>query len=132
MFCCDYLLHSSGQLLGVEPALNITLYCETEDEEATAFIQEVYGRVTPTIVKILSGDDDIKLHLEILEANKAIENWQNSHSDKADMVDSIDIKRIEDIIVKAHFQVAKFEVQERKEQFFSRMQELVELVEESS
>jgi len=74
-----------------------------EDEEATAFIQEVYTRVTPTMEKILSGDDDDKLHMEILEANNAIASWQQSHPDKEDMVDLIDIKRIEDIVVKAYF-----------------------------
>ena len=67
-----------------------------EDEEATAFIQEVYTRVTPTMEKILSGDDDDKLHMEILEANNAIASWQQSHPDKDDMVNLIDIKRIEE------------------------------------
>jgi hypothetical protein len=109
---------------------------EMEDEEATAFIQEVYTRVTPTMEKILSGDDDDKLHMEILEANNAIASWQQSHPDKEDMVDLIDIKRIEDIVVKAHFQAAKFEKDptnaRAKEQFLIRVQELAELVEASS
>ena len=52
------------------------------------------------------------------------------------MVDLIDIKRIEDIVVKAHFQAAKFEKDptnaRAKEQFLSRVQELAELVEASS
>jgi len=107
-----------------------------EDEEATAFIQEVYTRVTPTMEKIFSGDDDDKLHMVILEANNAIASWQQSHPDKEDMVDLIDIKRIEDIVVKAHFQAAKFEKDptntRAKEQFLSRVQELAELVEASS
>jgi hypothetical protein len=109
---------------------------DMEDEEATAFIQEVYTRVTPTMEKILSGDDDDKLHMEILDANNAIASWQKSHPDKEDMVDLIDIKRIEDIVVKAHFQAAKFEKDptnaRAKEQFLSRVQELAELVEASS
>jgi hypothetical protein len=109
---------------------------DMEDEEATAFIQEVYTRVTPTMEKILSGDDDNKLHMEILDANNAIASWQQSHPDKEDMVDLIDIKRIEDIVVKAHFQAAKFEKDptnaRAKEQFLSRVQELAELVEASS
>ena len=46
-----------------------------EDEEATAFIQEVYTRVTLIIEKILSGNDDDKLYIEILEANNAIASW---------------------------------------------------------
>ncbi|MCJ1360343.1 MAG: hypothetical protein MMC33_010348 [Icmadophila ericetorum] len=107
-----------------------------EDEEATTFIQGVYTRVTPAMEKILSGDDDDKLYMEILEANNAISSWQQSHPDKEDMVDLIDIKRIEEIIVKAHFQAAKFEKDptntRAKEQFFSRAQELAELVEASS
>jgi len=107
-----------------------------EDEEATAFIQEVYTRVIPIIEKILSGDDDDKLHMEILEANNAIVSWQQSHPDKEDMVDLIDIKRIEDIIVKAYFQAVKFEKDptniRAKEQFLNRVQELAELVEASS
>ena len=45
---------------------------EIEDEEATTFIQEVYTYVTPTIEKILSSDDNNKLHIEILEVNNAI------------------------------------------------------------
>ena len=109
---------------------------EMEDEEATAFIQEVYTRVTPTMEKILSGDDDNKLHMEILDANKAIAGWQQSHPDKEDMVDLIDIKRIEEIVVNAHFQAAKFEKDptnsRAKEQFQSRVQELAELVDASS
>jgi hypothetical protein len=109
---------------------------DMEDEEATAFIQEVYTRVTPTMEKILSGDDDNKLHMEILDANNAIASWQQSHPDKEDMVDLIDIKRIEDIVVKAHFQAAKFEKDptnaRAKEQFLSRVQELAKLVEASS
>jgi hypothetical protein len=44
---------------------------EMEGEEVTAFIKEVYARVTTTVEKILSGDDDTKLYLEILEANKS-------------------------------------------------------------
>jgi hypothetical protein len=52
------------------------------------------------------------------------------------MVDLIDIKRIEDIVVKAHFQATKFEKDptnaRAKEQFLSRVQELAELVEASS
>ena len=52
------------------------------------------------------------------------------------MVDLIDIKRIEDIIVKAHFQATKFEKDptnvRAKEQFLSRVQELAKLVEASS
>ncbi|KFY03277.1 hypothetical protein V490_00233 [Pseudogymnoascus sp. VKM F-3557] len=109
---------------------------EMEDEEATAFIQEVYTRVTPTMEKILSGDDDDKLHMEILEANNAIASWQQTHPVKEDMVDLIDIKRIEDIVVKAHFQAVKFEKDpanaRAKEQFLNRVQELAELVEASS
>ncbi|KAG4414564.1 hypothetical protein IFR04_012312 [Cadophora malorum] len=47
---------------------------EMEDEWATA--QEVYTRIAPIMENILSGDDDIKLHLEILDPNKAIAwNW---------------------------------------------------------
>ncbi|CZR68462.1 uncharacterized protein PAC_18361 [Phialocephala subalpina] len=46
---------------------------DMEDEEAIAFIQEVYTRITPTMEKILSGNDDNKLHMEILDANNAIE-----------------------------------------------------------
>jgi hypothetical protein len=76
---------------------------EMEDEEATTFIQEVYTHVTPTIEKILSGDDDNKLHMEILDANKAIASWQQSYPDKEDIVDLIDIKRIEEIVVNAYF-----------------------------
>ena len=49
---------------------------EMENEEATDFIQKIYTRVTPTMEKILSGDDDDKLHMEILEANNAIVSWQ--------------------------------------------------------
>jgi hypothetical protein len=48
---------------------------DMKDKEATAFIQEVYTRVTPTIEKILSGDDDNKLYMEILDANNAIASW---------------------------------------------------------
>jgi len=59
--------------------------------------------------KILSGDDDDKLYMEILEANHAIASWQNDHPDKEDMVDVIDLKRIEEIVVRAHFWAAKFE-----------------------
>jgi hypothetical protein len=44
-----------------------------------------------------------KLYMEILEVNNAIASWQKSHLDKEDMVDLIDIKRIEDIVVKVHF-----------------------------
>lgn len=106
-----------------------------EDGEATAFIQEVYTRVTPTMEKILSGNDDSKLHMEILEANNAIASWQQSHLEKKDMVDLIDIKRIEEIVVNAHFQAAKFEKDatntRAKGQFLSRVQELAELVEAS-
>jgi hypothetical protein len=84
----------------------------------------------------LSGNNDDKLYLEILEANKAIASWQQSYPDKEDMVDLIDIKRIEDIIVNAHFQAAKFEKDptnsRAKEQFQSRVQELAELVDASS
>jgi hypothetical protein len=50
-----------------------------------------------------------KLYMEILEVNNAIASWQKSHLDKEDMVDLIDIKRIEDIVVKVHLQAAKFE-----------------------
>jgi len=74
-----------------------------EDEEATTSVQEVYSRVTPTIENILRGNDDRELHLEILEANQAIEEWQKSHPGKEDMINSIDIKRIEDIVINAHF-----------------------------
>ena len=70
------------------------------------------------------------------EANKAIASWQQSHPDKEDMVDLIDIKRIEEIVVNAHFQAAKFEKDptnsRAKEQFQSRVQELAELVDASS
>jgi hypothetical protein len=109
---------------------------EMENEEATDFIQKIYTRVTPTMEKILSGDGDDKLHMEILEANNAIASWQQSHHDKEDMVDLIDIKRIKNIVVKAYFQAAKFEKDRTnaraKEQFLSRVQELAELVEASS
>jgi hypothetical protein len=86
--------------------------------------------------KILSGNNDNKLYMEILDVNNAIASWQQSHPDKEDMVDLIDIKRIEDIVVKAHFQAAKFEKDptnaRAKEQFLSRVQELAKLVEASS
>ncbi|CAL3963697.1 unnamed protein product [Diplocarpon coronariae] len=63
-------------------------------------------------------------------------SWQQSHPDKEDMVDLIDIQRIEDIVVKAHFQAAKFEKDptnaRAKEQFLSRVQQLAELVEANS
>jgi hypothetical protein len=45
---------------------------DMEDKEAIAFIQEVYTRVTPIIEKILSGDNDNKLYMEILDAKNAI------------------------------------------------------------
>jgi hypothetical protein len=48
---------------------------EMEDEDATAFIRDVYIYITPTIEKILSGNNDNKLHMEILEANYAIVSW---------------------------------------------------------
>jgi hypothetical protein len=109
---------------------------DMDDEEATTFIQGVYTRVTTTMEKILSGNDDDRLHMEILEANNAISSWQQSHPDKEDMIDLIDIKRIEEIVVKAHFQAVKFEKDptntRAKEQFLSRAQELAELVEASS
>jgi hypothetical protein len=57
----------------------------------------------------LSSNNDDKLYIEVLEANKAIASWQQSHPDKEDMVDLIDIKRIEEIVVNAYFQAAKFE-----------------------
>ena len=57
----------------------------------------------------MSGDDDNKPCIEILKANNTIVSWQQSHPDKEDMADLINIKRIEDIIVKVHFQAAKFE-----------------------
>ena len=46
-----------------------------EDEEAIVFIQEVYTRVIPIMEKILSGDDDDKLYIEILKANNIITSW---------------------------------------------------------
>jgi hypothetical protein len=32
--------------------------------------------ITPTIEKILSGDNNNKLYIEILDANNAIASWQ--------------------------------------------------------
>ena len=86
--------------------------------------------------KILSGDDNNKLHMEILDVNNAIASWQQSYFDKENMIKLINIKRIEDTVVKAHFQAAKFEkdsINTRvKEQFLSRVQKLTELIEVSS
>jgi hypothetical protein len=48
---------------------------EMEDEEATAFIQEVYICIIPTIEKILSSNNNNKLYMEILEVNNTIVNW---------------------------------------------------------
>jgi hypothetical protein len=45
---------------------------DMEDKETTAFIQEVYTRVIPTMEKILSGDNNNKLHIEILDTNNTI------------------------------------------------------------
>jgi len=53
--------------------------------------------------KILSGDNDDMLQKEILEANNIILSWQQSHQNKDDMVELIDIKRTEDIVVKDLF-----------------------------
>ena len=43
-----------------------------EDKEAITFIQEVYIRIILIIEKILSGDNNDKLYIEILEANNII------------------------------------------------------------
>lgn len=98
---------------------------DIKDKEATAFIQKVYTRVTPTMEKILSGNNDNKLYMEILDTNNTIASWQQSHPNKEDIVDLINIKRIEDIMVKAHFQATKFEKDptniRAKEQFLSRV-----------
>ena len=92
--------------------------------------------VTLIMKKILSDDDNNKLHMKILKTNNAIASWQKSHLDKENMIDLIDIKRIEKIVVKAHFQTAKIEkdlINTRvKEQFFNKVQKLAELVEVSS
>lgn len=92
--------------------------------------------ITLIMKKILSGDDNNKLHMKILKANNAIASWQQSHSDKENMINLIDIKRIEEIVVKAHFQTVKFEKDpintRAKEQFLSKVQKLTELVEASS
>ena len=53
--------------------------------------------------KILSGDNDDRLQMEILEANNIILSWQQSHQNKDDIVELIDIKRIKDIMVKGPF-----------------------------
>jgi hypothetical protein len=45
---------------------------EIEDKEAITFISEVYIRITLTIEKILSSNNNNKLDIEILEVNKAI------------------------------------------------------------
>jgi hypothetical protein len=86
--------------------------------------------------KILSSNNDDKLYIEILEVNKAIVSWQQSHPDKENMVDLINVKRIKEIVVNAYFQAAKFEKDPTnlrvKEQFYSRVQELAELVNASS
>ena len=63
----------------------------------------MYTRITPIMKKILSGDDDDKLYMEILKADNAIASWQQSHPDKEDIVDLINIKRIKGIVVNAYF-----------------------------
>jgi len=45
---------------------------DIENKKATAFIQEVYTRVTFIIKKILNGNNNNKLHMEILDTNNII------------------------------------------------------------
>ena len=74
--------------------------------------------------------------MEILDINNIIASQQQSHLDKENIVDLINIKRIKDIIVKAYFQAAKFKKDSinirAKKQFFNKVQELAKLVEASS
>jgi hypothetical protein len=46
-----------------------------EDKKTIVFIQEIYIRVTPTIEKILSGNNNNKLYIEILDINNTIASW---------------------------------------------------------
>ncbi|PQE17586.1 C2 domain-containing protein [Rutstroemia sp. NJR-2017a WRK4] len=109
---------------------------EMEDVEARGSIEEIFKRITPTMEKILSNDDDDELHKRILDANNEIQKWKEDHPKEADDVDLIDIKKIEDIVVHAYSQAAKLKEDptnlQAKRKFEDRVDELANLVEASS
>jgi hypothetical protein len=68
------------------------------DAEAAAkeFIQKIYQDVTPTMERVLTGDNSPELVLEVERANNSIREWQTSHLDDLDLgiVNLIDIEVI--------------------------------------
>jgi len=84
------------------------LDAETAAEE---FIQKIYQDITPTMERVLTGDDSPELVLEVERANNLIREWQTSHLDDLDLgiVNLIDIEVIFSQALRANLYIERLE-----------------------
>jgi hypothetical protein len=66
------------------------------ERAAKEFIQKIYQDVTPTMEKVLTGDDSPELVLEVIRTYNRIREWQTSHPDDLGLgiVNLVDIEVI--------------------------------------